>query len=263
MHIVFYSTSNVFKAEELLTNAGVECQVVPTPVQDKAYCGVCIMTQERNALELLKDIEFKYHDESKTMIKIPSFSLDKKDKVSIVGESGQGKSTFLSLFCRYYNIDDKKYLVDHSPTSKVPDVAYISQDSDLFDLTIKENLCLGKKIPDEVLNEYIKDAGLEDWINNLEKGLDTLVGEKGIKLSAGQKQRLNIIRGILLDKEIYILDEPTSNLDILSENKIYDMINKYLKDKTCIIVTHRPKLTEICNKHYYFQKRVMLEKNNQ
>lgn len=208
----------------------------------------------------LKDIEFKYNDESKTIIKIPYFSLDRKDKISIVGESGQGKSTFLSLFCRYYNIDDKKYLVDHSPTSKVPDVAYISQDSDLFDLTIKENLCLGKKIPDKVLNEYIKDAGLEDWINNLEKGLDTLVGEKGIKLSAGQKQRLNIIRGILLDKEIYILDEPTSNLDILSENKIYDMINKYLKDKTCIIVTHRPKLTEICNKHYYFQKRVMLEK---
>ena len=64
----------------------------------------------------------------------------------------------------------------------------------------------------------------------------------------------------MLDKEIYILDEPTSNLDNLSETKIYHMINKYLKDKTCIIVTHRPKLTEICNKHYYFEKRVMLEK---
>ena len=62
------------------------------------------------------------------------------------------------------------------------------------------------------------------------------------------------------DKEIYILDETTSNLDSLSENKIYDMINKDLKDKTCLIVTHRPKLTEICNKHYYFDKRVMLEK---
>ena len=64
MHIVFYSTSNVFKAEELLTNAGIDCQVVPTPVQDKAYCGVCIMTQEMNALELLKDIEFKVIEEA-------------------------------------------------------------------------------------------------------------------------------------------------------------------------------------------------------
>lgn len=208
----------------------------------------------------LKDIEFKYNDESNTIIKIPSFSLNKKDKISIVGESGQGKSTFLSLFCRFYDIDDKNYLKDGTPTSKIPDIAYISQESDLFDLTIKENLCLGKRISNETLNEYLKDAGLDEWINDLENGLDTLVGEKGIKLSAGQKQRLNIIRGILLDKEIYILDEPTSNLDSLSENKIYDMINKYLKNKTCFIVTHRPKLTKICNKHYYFDKRVMLEK---
>ena len=208
----------------------------------------------------LKDIEFKYNDESNTIIKIPNFSLDKKDKISIVGESGQGKSTFLSLFCRFYDVDDKNYLTDNTKTSKTPDVAYISQEADLFDLTIKENLCLGKRISNATLNEYLKDAGLDEWINNLEKGLDTIVGEKGIKLSAGQKQRLNIIRGILLDKEIYILDEPTSNLDSLSENKICDMINKYLKDKTCLIVTHRPKLTEICNKHYYFDKRTMLQK---
>lgn len=208
----------------------------------------------------LRDIAFKYNDEDNTTIKIPNFILDKKDKVSITGESGQGKSTFILLFCRFYHVDCHSYFVDNMPTSKAPDVAYISQESDLFDLTIKENLCLGKEITDETLNEYLKDAGLYEWIQSLEKGLDTLVGEKGTKLSIGQKQRLNIIRGILLDKEIYILDEPTSNLDNISENKIYDMIDKYLKDKTCLIVTHRPKLTEICNKHYYFDKRIMLEK---
>ena len=85
----------------------------------------------------LKDIEFKYNNESNTIIKIPNFSLNKKDKISIVGESGQGKSTFLSLFCRFYDIDDKNYLTDGTPTSKTPDIAYISQESDLFDLTIK------------------------------------------------------------------------------------------------------------------------------
>ena len=208
----------------------------------------------------LKNIEFKYEDESNSTIKIPNFSLNKKDKISIIGESGQGKSTFLSIFCRFYNINDKNYLTDNTPSSKAPDVAYISQESDLFDLTIKENLCLGKKISNDTLNKYLKDASLFEWISSLEKGLDTLVGEKGIKLSAGQKQRLNIIRGILLDKEIYILDEPTSNLDSISEIKIYDMINKYLKNKTCIIVTHRPKLTELCNKHYYFKNKTMYKK---
>ena len=209
----------------------------------------------------LKDIEFKYSKKSKNVINIPYFKVDKKDKVSIMGESGQGKSTFLNLFCRFYKIDDSKYLVNDKESNKVPDVAYISQETDLFDLSIRDNLLLGKNISDKKLNEYLKDAGLLPWINSLEHGIDTIVGEKGIRLSTGQKQRLNIIRGILLDKEIYILDEPTSNLDILSEEKIYDMINKYLNDKTLIIVTHRPKLRDICNKHYYFKDKEMILEN--
>ena len=175
-----------------------------------------------------------------------------------MGESGQGKSTFLNLFCRFYKIDDNKYLVNGKESNKAPDVAYISQETDLFDLSIRDNLLLGKNISDKKLKEYLKDAGLLDWINSLEKELDTKVLEKGIRLSTGQKQRLNIIRGILLDKEIYILDEPTSNLDSLSEEKIYDMINKYLTDKTLIIVTHRTKLKDICNKHYHFKDKEMI-----
>ncbi|MDD3341546.1 MAG: ABC transporter ATP-binding protein [Bacilli bacterium] len=133
----------------------------------------------------LKDVAFKYKNEGKSIIKISDFLLEKNDKVSIVGESGQGKSTFLSLFCRFYNIEKEKYLVDSVPTSKIPDVAYISQESDLFDLTIKENLCLGKKVSIETLNAYMEDAGLLEWVNRLDKGLDTVVGEKGTKLSAG------------------------------------------------------------------------------
>lgn len=86
----------------------------------------------------IKDVEFKYNDESKTTIKIPNFSLNKKDKVSIIGESGQGKSTFLSLFCRFYNIEDKNYLTDNTPTSKAPDIAYISQKTDLLLHTIED-----------------------------------------------------------------------------------------------------------------------------
>ncbi len=207
----------------------------------------------------LKDIEFKYNKKSKNIIHIPYFSVNKKDKISIMGESGQGKSTFLNIFCRFYKVDETNYLVNNKITNKAPDVAYIFQEADLFDLSIKENLLLGKNISDKKLQEYLEDAGLLDWINTLEHGLDTKVGEKGVKLSTGQKQRINIIREILLDKEIYILDEPTSNLDQVSEQKIYDMINKYLNDKTLIIVTHRPRLKSLCNKHYYFENKTLLE----
>jgi len=208
----------------------------------------------------LKNVEFQYEKNDNNLIKIPEFLLEKNDKVSIIGESGQGKTTFISLFCRFYNVKDKNYLVDGVPTSKIPNVAFISQETDLFDLTIRQNLCLGKKVPMKLLNEYLDSAGLLEWINSLENGIDTIVGEKGIKLSTGQRQRLNLIRGIILDRDIYVLDEPTSNLDDISENKIIDMINKYLNNKTCIIVTHTPKLVKICNKQYCFKNKTMIEK---
>ena len=105
----------------------------------------------------------------------------------------------------------------------------------------------------------IKEAGLIGWYNELPQGLDTMVGERGIKLSAGQKQRLNLIRGILIDKDLYFFDEPTSNLDAISEEKIINMIEKYLKDKTYVIVTHRPKLKELCDRHYVFENHMVKE----
>ena len=98
-----------------------------------------------------------------------------------------------------------------------------------------------------------------EWYKTLPDGLDTIVGERGVKLSAGQKQRLNIIRGILIDKDVYFFDEPTSNLDSISEQKITEMIDKYLKDKTYIIVTHRPSLKNLCNKHYIFENHMIKE----
>ena len=123
-------------------------------------------------------------------------------------------------------------------------------------------MCLGQNISIEVLNQYLEDAGLLNWINSLNNGINTIVGEKGVKLSTGQKQRLNLIREIILNKDLYILDEPTSNLDNLSENKIYNMIDKYLKDKTLIIVTHKEKLEKLCNKHYHFENKTLYEKDN-
>ena len=139
------------------------------------------------------------------------------------------------------------------------DLVFVSQEVDLFDLSIRDNLCLGKDIPDEKILELLDEAGLTNWYNELPSGLETMVGERGIKLSAGQKQRLNLIRGILIDKQLYFFDEPTSNLDAISEEKITDMIEKYLKNKTYVIVTHRPKLKELCNKHYIFEEHMMKE----
>jgi ABC-type bacteriocin/lantibiotic exporter with double-glycine peptidase domain len=211
-----------------------------------------------NKIEI-KDLDFRYGDESKNTIKIPYFELKKGDKVSIVGKSGQGKTTFLNILSRYFDIEKEKYVIDGISQDGNLDLAYISQEVELFDLSVKDNLCLGKNIEESILMKYLKEAGLEEWAEKLENGLDTVVGERGLKLSVGQKQRLNIIRGILLDKEIYILDEPTSNLDKETEKLIINLIQKYLKDKTVVIVTHRDEIREICNKHYEFKNNIMKE----
>ena len=207
----------------------------------------------------MKNVLFSYTKDSAN-IKIPEFILNKGDKISIMGESGQGKTTVMNILAGLYPLENGKLLVDNKEIKNARlDLVFVSQEVDLFDLSIRDNLCLGKEISDEKILELIEEAGLIGWYKELPEGLETMVGERGIKLSAGQKQRLNLIRGILIDKDLYFFDEPTSNLDVLSEEKITNMIEKYLKDKTYVIVTHRPKLKELCNKHYLFENHMMKE----
>ena len=207
----------------------------------------------------LNDTIFSYTKNS-TKIKIPEFILNKGDRISIMGESGQGKTTTMNILAGLYPLKYGKLTIDGKEQKDIRlDLVFVSQEVDLFDLSIKDNLCLGKQIQNSKILELIDEAGLMDWYKELPEGLDTMVGERGIKLSAGQKQRLNLIRGILIDKELYFFDEPTSNLDSVSEEKITNMIEKYLKNKTFVIVTHRPKLKELCNKHYIFENHIMKE----
>ena len=173
---------------------------------------------------MLRNVVFSY-GENTQKICIPEFVLNKGDKISIMGESGQGKTTVMNILAGLYSLENGKLLIDSKEIKNTRlDLVFASQEVDLFNLSIRDNLCLGKKISDERILELLEEAGLTGWYNELPEGLDTMVGERGIKLSAGQKQRLNLIRGILIDKELYFFDEPTSNLDSISEEKIINMI---------------------------------------
>jgi len=186
-------------------------------------------------------------------IEIPELIINKNDKVSITGKSGEGKTTLVNLILG--NIEtfsgsvtiDNKLLKDN-----LLDIGVISQETELFNMTIKDNLCLGKNISDNKLMAYLKELELTE-IELFQDGLNTIIGEKGLKLSTGQKRRLNILRSYLLDKNIYILDEPTSNLDKKTEEVVVNFILKYFKDKTLIIVTHNEKINDVCNKFYQFK----------
>lgn len=201
------------------------------------------------------DIAFRYPETQKT-ISIPTFHLTKGEKVCITGVSGEGKTTLLSLLTNFYEPDAGERLLDTTPFQKLTNVffaqrmVFVSQEVELFNMSLYDNLTLGVPVDAKRLDQLLDELDLRDWAHHLQKGLDTLVGEKGIKLSAGQKQRINLLRGVLLDREIYLLDEPTSHLDSATEQKMITFLAKHLHDKTAVIVSHRDALRALCSREY-------------
>lgn len=200
----------------------------------------------------LKDVFIK-HREAKFDIKVNNLVINKNDKISIIGKSGQGKTSVLNLILGNINSYKGSVTIDNNNLNIVRlDIGVVSQEIELFNMSIKDNLCLDKKISDKKIIDYIKELELDELLL-FENGIYTLVGEKGLKLSTGQKRRINILRSYLMDKDIYILDEPTSNLDKHTEEIVVKFILKYFKNKTLIIATHNEKINDACNKFYKFE----------
>ncbi|MDP2630078.1 MAG: ABC transporter ATP-binding protein [Candidatus Uhrbacteria bacterium] len=199
----------------------------------------------------LSDIEMSYTGTHK-VISIPRFTLTRGEKICISGLSGQGKSTFLNLLAKFYDPQGGAREIDGIMYEKISRTffadhfAMISQEIELFSLSIRDNIALGSSVSDEEILSALQAVGLMEWLTTLQDGLDTLVGEKGIKLSAGQKQRVNLIRGLLLDRDIYLLDEPTSHLDDETESMVVAYLAEKLKNKTAVIVSHRPASRRLC-----------------
>lgn len=208
----------------------------------------------------MKELSYQYNtSQGAVTIEIPKFYVKKGEKICITGESGQGKTTLLKLLSGMIETDGKLF-VDDSCISKNIDAVYIAQDTEMLDMTLRDNLTFGNTaISDDTLIKMLGEAGMDDWYTKQEKGLDTLLGERGVFVSTGQRQRLNILRGLLINKEIYLLDEPTSNVDDATEQKLIRMIEEKLAGKTVIIVTHKDAIRKICNREYYFADNKILE----
>ncbi len=190
------------------------------------------------------------HKNSNFDIRVKKMIINKNDKISITGKSGQGKTSIINLILGNISSYKGKVSIDNHDLNDVKlDIGVVSQEIELFNMSIKENLCLGKNISDIELEKFLKELELDELLM-FKDGTYTLVGEKGLKLSTGQKRRINILRSYLADKDIYILDEPTSNLDKHTERIVVDFILKYFKDKTLIIVTHNEIINDVCNKFY-------------
>ena len=194
---------------------------------------------------VFEHVEFSY-DPSKKILKDINFTLNAGKSIAIVGPSGSGKSTIVNLIPRLYDVDSGSVTFDGIDVRKLDlaflrnQVGVVSQETYLFNGTIRDNLLYAKPgATEEDMIEALKKANIWDFVEKQPKGIDTEVGNRGLKLSGGEKQRISIARIILKDPTIFIFDEATSALDSISEKKIQDAIDPIIKSKTSILIAHR------------------------
>lgn len=167
------------------------------------------------------------------------------EKVALVGHSGAGKSTIVNLILKFYDPQSGTIKLNGEDYNSMDqqfirnNIALVFQENELFSTTVRDNVAYGSEANDKAIIKALEEANALDFVNKLPGGLDSKVGERGVKLSGGQKQRIQIARAILKDAPILILDEATSNLDSKSESAVQDALKNLMQDKLVIIIAHR------------------------
>ena len=215
-----------------------------------------------------KNVSFKY--ENATVLNNISLKVNKGEMVAIVGSSGSGKSTLVNLIPRFFDIVSGKILIDDIDINDLSRlkirslIGIVSQDSILFNTSIKENIILGdsKGNINEKLSESLSIANADEFINELDDQDNYNVGDNGSNLSGGQKQRLAIARAVYSNSPILILDEATSSLDSKSEKLVQDAIDKLMINKTSIVIAHRLSTIQNANKIIVLDKGEIVEQGN-
>ena len=218
-----------------------------------------------------KQISFKYESSSNNILDKIDLKINSNEMTALVGHSGAGKSTIMNLIPRFYEplsgsiFIDNQLIYNHSIKSLRENISLVSQDTTLFDDTIKNNIKYSKiNATDNEINEVAKLSHCDDFIGKMHNGYDTLIGENGIRLSGGEKQRLSIARAMLKKSKIILLDEATSSLDADTEEKIQKAINHLIKGRTTLVIAHRLSTIVNSNKIYVIEKgKVVAEGNHQ
>ena len=210
--------------------------------------------EKENALDLkvnngkidFSNVQFSYSSEESQILNSINLNLPGKKMTALVGHSGAGKSTILNLIPRFYNINSGNISIDDQSINECTlfslrkNISLVSQDTTLFDDTIKNNISYANlDATQKEIEEAAKYSFADEFIDKLPKKYDTIIGENGVRLSGGEKQRLSIARAILKKSPIILLDEATSSLDAETEDKIQKAITFLTKGRTTIVIAHR------------------------
>lgn len=193
-----------------------------------------------------KNLSFTYEASSQKAIDNLSLTIPSGKKLALVGPSGSGKSTLINLILAFYKPQEGSIEIDGLNLDDInlkqlrTNTGHLSQDPFIFEGTILDNITFGNPEASlEEVNDALEQAILSDFIQTLPKGINTQIGEKGVRLSGGQKQRLAIARVLITNPRILILDEPTSNLDKKTEDQLQHSLNNVMKGRTVITIAHR------------------------
>lgn len=219
---------------------------------------------EGNSIKF-KDVEFSYPGRQEKILDDISININKGDKIALIGESGIGKSTFIKLIMRFWDVNSGRIDIDGINIKDIPTKSLrasqtlVSQETYLFNESIEDNIKIGNlNASREEVIEAAKKASINDFIEKLPKGYDTKAGELGGMLSSGEKQRIGLARAFISNGDVLILDEPTSNLDTLNESEILRSIKENCEEKTIILISHRKSTTSVCNKVYKLEKKKLV-----
>ena len=255
----------LFDEDRFITEkfGNIDIDIVDGEIEFKNVCfkykDYELVEKDENGKSLKKP--YKRVASTSTVFENLSFKIKKNTTVAFVGQSGSGKSTILSLMSKMYQVDDGEVLLDGinindlTKDSLRKAISLVNQFPYIFDMTIKENLLLAKKdATDEEILQALKDASIFEFVNSLAKGIDTKLGENGIKLSGGQKQRIAIARALLRKTSIILFDESTSSLDNFAQESIKESIDKLKGKSTIVIVAHRLSTIKNADVIYFLDK---------
>ncbi|PWJ95674.1 ABC-type bacteriocin/lantibiotic exporter with double-glycine peptidase domain [Oceanotoga teriensis] len=189
----------------------------------------------------LENVDFSYTD--KKILNDINLRIKKGDKIALIGKSGEGKTTLVKLITGEEKANKGNIFINSENIMNIKNIyekiGVLSQNSHIFNRSIKENITMGRNIDEKKLKEVIELSGVKDFIEDLENGIYTITGQNGSYLSGGQRVRIALARMMLSEPEIIILDEPLEGVDKIKEEKVIENIKKYIKDKTVIIISHR------------------------